>query len=336
MSTRARPAQARADVGPAAAGAAVGAAVGGSNGDSVIDLPASRAAITPEEWKASFDRVIDLKTHGTQTSEASALQVHPGTYHYHFKRYIDKNVLPKGSVGAPTRLPAEAEDKLVQWIERLVTNKTPALPCQVQEKAKALAEVYDVDPDEVGGDKWLTHFLGRHPRLGKRLPQQVEQIRVFATTTTSLEVFYNNLNDVFPLYPPPKGKLHLTVNPEKVYNMDETAIMLKNMRSKVGDSLSTCARRWVTLSLSRAPTSLVREEHDLLTLYTFSPYLFPAGNRGKGQGCPGSVARTILPRDACRVRQRNGEAPTTSPHLPGRSSQVLVHQGLPRGTASHD
>ena len=228
------------DILPHAAGAsavdapaAAGAAVGASDSDEPILLPESTAAITHDEWKKSFEYVNANKKYGVKSSEAERLGISRMLYNYHFQRYEENGTLPKGSVGPPTRLPREAEQSLADWVMKCVENKTPVLPCQLQAMAKKVAVEWNVDPNTVGGEKWTTGFMRRFPLLTKRLPQQVEQIRVLAATTTTFEIFYDNLSITFPLFPPPPGKLYLTVNPEKVYNMDETAIMMKNMRSKV-------------------------------------------------------------------------------------------------------
>lgn len=230
-STRSRSGEARALPGPAAAGAAVG----GSDSDDVIILPTRSTAIAQQEWKTSFTTVRAKNEYGFQASEAVRLGVTRATYSYHFQRFLDIGVLPRESVGAPPHLPVEAEMKLVSWVERGVENMTPIMPRQLQAKAKETAISRGVDPSKVGGEKWMGLFLGRHSHLRPRRPQQVEQVRIYATTTTALEKFYKNLAGVFPLYPAPWNKLYLTVNPEKVWNMDETAVMLKQMRSTVSE-----------------------------------------------------------------------------------------------------
>jgi hypothetical protein len=141
-----------------------------------------------------------------------------------------------------------AETEIVDWIRLLVSRKMPPLPELVRLKAKEVAGRYGVDPAIVGGDKWFELFMGRHPELASLLPQQVEHVRVTATNTPALKLFYDNLETVFPLHPPPAGMMRLCVNPESVWNMDECAIMMRNARKKVRGTAVSCQQgdpvRW--------------------------------------------------------------------------------------------
>jgi hypothetical protein len=217
-----------------AANADVAVAIPSQNEVAVESSSEDTVAIAPQAWLTAFNTVdASENERGVKSRAAHNLGVSKPLFTYHFKRYKEQGVLPQPKVGAPTRLPPEVEAELVLWAEDLLPKHASPERGDLQKKAKQLAEKHGIDPQTVGGEKWIRLFLNRHQHLTLKWPQQVEAVRATATSTSNLTAFYENVASQFKYYPPSTLDAWCTVDPNRVYNMDECAVSLKNMRNKV-------------------------------------------------------------------------------------------------------
>ena len=105
--------------------------------------------------------------------------------------------------------------------------------------AKELAKKLRIPQESVGGRAWREGFMYRHPMLTVRMPQLLESYRATAVSTPNMaryfEVLWNAVKDVLPT---------------NIYNYDEAAVSLRNLREAVCNSRARGNARALT-ALSR-------------------------------------------------------------------------------------
>jgi hypothetical protein len=201
-------------------------------------------SFTPQEWLATF------KAHAAGEDGYKSLREageHVGTskqnFQHHFRAFNETGALPKHTFGPDPRLTKDVEGKLVDFILLAASSYMSLSPATVKEKAKQLAEACGMPRDSVGGEAWYASFKRRHPEISTRMPQEIEVARITATSSKNLKGFFDNLKSVYGLYS--SASSGLAVDPDKIWNMDESAVMLRGSRAPV----SKGRRRRATLPL---------------------------------------------------------------------------------------
>ena len=77
--------------------------------------------------------------------------------------------------------------------------------------------LHSANVDEPLGHKWISGFLRRNPRVKTIVGRRIEAVRLQETTTEAIQQFYDRLSHVRDAY---------NVQPQNIYNMDETGIAL--------------------------------------------------------------------------------------------------------------
>ncbi|GFO30943.1 tigger transposable element-derived protein 6-like protein [Plakobranchus ocellatus] len=78
--------------------------------------------------------------------------------------------------------------------------------------------------NEMAGEDWLSGFLKRHECISRRTPEATSLARATAFNKTSVEAFFEKLQDLYSRYSFP---------PERVYNLDETGLTTSQKPQKV-------------------------------------------------------------------------------------------------------
>ena len=232
------------------------------------------------------------QSHGSMTTGAKIAGM---AYAAFRKRYLGARKSGPMKRGPAPALGESVEKKLYDHIKRcaLVAMCLPViLVCQL---AQQLAVALKIKTNVVFGPKWFTRFQKRHKR-SVRLPQVIESHRLAATSSVNITRYFKVL-----------GPAVAGVPPEKIWNMDESGISLRNTRSKVCRP-RTRAR---TSQLSRASRSRAGRRHE--------------GHEERERHLPGRPQA----RDLRGLRQRGGRPHHAHAHLQGQVHEGEAHGGLP-------
>ena len=157
-------------------------------------------------------------SHGSMVTGAKIAGMAYATFR---KRYLGKRISGPMKSGPAPALGESVEEKLYDHIKRcsLVAMCLPVIVvCQL---AQQLAAALKIKTNVVFGPKWFKGFQKRH-KLSLRLPQVIESHRLAATSSVNITNYFNVLGPAVDGVPP-----------EKIWNMDESGISLRNTRSKV-------------------------------------------------------------------------------------------------------
>jgi hypothetical protein len=296
---------------------------------SVVDLsPPTPRAFGPEAWKASFRAFKrEGQVYGGLSRAAGAMGMLPDNYRHHYKRWLRGEGFPTFTRGPPPQLGVKVEAELVAWIKELNRKGMPPGRAQVMAKARELAEALEIGGTFRGGDDWLRAFRRRYPELSLRSPQQVETARVTATSTKNLTSWLDNLEISRNLHMELTGVS--SVNPERIWNMDECGISARGATSKVScicggpptDHSVTC---------TQSPSSAgVRHQGGARLGAHNPPGLAPVLRRLRKCGRGDARALLHLPREA-RLQQLHGRLAGGPDHDDGQrvpGGVVVEHLG---------
>lgn len=221
----------------------VHAPVGAGGGSSPASPPPDFGprSFGSEEWREAFEAFDEGKYgYTTYFKAGSHVGASKQLFAYHYAKYKKSGDLPRGRYGPDPRLTVEFEEKLVEFILLCSESLMPVSPQTVRMKARDIAESIGLPPDSVGGDAWFKAFKSRHPELSTRMPQEIEVARITATTSKNLEGFFTNLKCVLVRYTSVPDTT--AVDPDKIWNMDESAVGLRGTRAPVSVGRG-CARR---------------------------------------------------------------------------------------------
>jgi hypothetical protein len=215
------------------AGGPAGAdAVDVANGRTVVSSSENPSAFAPEDWdKAVAIMETEDMMHGAVTRAAGAAGMSRQQFCYCYRQWKNFHRYPSSVRGPPPSLGWKGEAALVAWIEEMCRRLTPPTPDMVRLMAQRLAAANKIDLGVVGGDTWWENFRRRHPKLGMRLPQEMETARIPATSTTKLMRWVTVYEAACLQIRTVRGAA--TVNPEWVWNVDECGIQLRGMRTRV-------------------------------------------------------------------------------------------------------
>jgi len=198
--------------------------------------PVLRASdLVPEEWERAFawmdargDRRVNYRACARALGDIS----HETLSARHAKR--DSSV---SRPGPQPRLGVDVEDLLVDYVKQCQAMGMCVNEAQLMNKAKELAARLNVT-DNVGGNKWLELFYGRHPDLAKRQAQLIEISRVTGINRDAVERYFDILELALAGVPP-----------ERTWIADETKI---SRDSRSANKVGMVAPRTRTHSLKRS------------------------------------------------------------------------------------
>lgn len=124
--------------------------------------------------------------------------------------------------GPPPALGRDTEQALVDHVFACAEVAMCLPVLLVCAMARQLAEKLKIKTNVTWGDKWFAGFRRRHPSITVRQPQLIESFRLTAVSSMNMSNYFEVL-----------GKATKDVPPEKIWNMDESGISLRNTRSKV-------------------------------------------------------------------------------------------------------
>ena len=172
------------------------------------------------------------KHRGAFGSVAKGARIACMAYHTFRDRY-EKRYSGVTFYGPPPVLGRDTEQVLHDYVvscAQVAMCLTVAIICEI---AQQLADKLKVKTKIKYGRTWLKGFMQRQPGLAKRQPQLCESFRFTAVSSPNMENYFRVL-----------GEAIKDVPPEKIWNMDESGISLRNTRSTVGGSISFLSRRF--------------------------------------------------------------------------------------------
>ena len=113
------------------------------------------------------------------------------------------------------KLPKQLENLLVDWILFCETCGHPVTHAQIHEFVLLLLKSMG-EPQELGKG-WVTRFIQRNDKLATKIGQKIDAQRVDNANEDTLITWFSKLDALIV-------KLHL--NPQNLYNCDETGIAL--------------------------------------------------------------------------------------------------------------
>lgn len=84
----------------------------------------------------------------------------------------------------------------------------------------------------MAGAEWLKHYRGRHADIKLKKPEACSLSRATSFNKHNIELFYNNLREVFRKNPELGNRL-------RTYNLDETGLIIVQSPQKVLADTST-------------------------------------------------------------------------------------------------
>ena len=202
-----------------------------------MKVPAAKPGASAQELLAQA--FAWLKRHEGKYGAVIAAARHAGLHVEAFRVRDRSGNVDKSSRGPAPRLGTEVEMKLREHILACADVACCLTPDAVQKLAKELAKKLRIPQESVGGRAWREGFMYRHPMLTVRMPQLLESYRATAVSTPNMaryfEVLWNAVKDVLPT---------------NIYNYDEAAVSLRNLREAVCNSRARGNARALT-ALSR-------------------------------------------------------------------------------------
>ena len=149
---------------------------------------------------------------------ASIFGVPKSTLHLKLKNNETTNSIK----GAPTILTEQEENKIVEWILFCAERGFPVTKSHLLDCVQrfVISEKRD-NPfrDNRPGKHWYNAFMKRHNNLTKRISQNLTSSRA-AVTEADLKKWFSNVQQYL------EKKELLNLNPERIFNLDESAFML--------------------------------------------------------------------------------------------------------------
>ncbi|XP_055713891.1 uncharacterized protein LOC129808153 [Phlebotomus papatasi] len=130
--------------------------------------------------------------------------------------------LEECSGGRPPTLPKDIEDELVEWILGCSDKWHPITKDQVLNTVQIICKKFKIVnkfTDGRPGYSWFKSFLNRYPELRLRTPEAYTTQRAGITTEDITEWFEKTHEYL-------KSKDLLELPPDRVFNLDETGVML--------------------------------------------------------------------------------------------------------------
>lgn len=137
----------------------------------------------------------------------------------------------KRKMGRTCYLTEETETMLVQWAKLMVKQGFPIGKDNLQDSVKKIVDDLNINAPFKGGrpgKKWYSSFLKRHPDLIARQPQNLTASRALVTTH-QLKNWFEEVNT----YLRDNNYKDILNEPQRVFNMDETAFFLNPKGNKV-------------------------------------------------------------------------------------------------------
>ncbi|XP_072389487.1 uncharacterized protein [Diabrotica undecimpunctata] len=139
---------------------------------------------------------------------------------------------PQGrKIGAETILTGEEENILVKWMMTIAEQGFPATKLQLIDSVQILIKnLKRENPFKDGrpGRHWFEGFMRRHPELTRRISQNLTNARA-KVTEEKIRKCFMEINS----YLLKNNFLHVTNEPQRVFNCDESAFFLSPKNDKV-------------------------------------------------------------------------------------------------------
>lgn len=122
--------------------------------------------------------------------------------------------------GAPTVLTYDEENRIVTWVLDMAKM---GFPVNTQKLKACVAHYFQGRTTKfkggVPGDKWVKHFLNRHPNLARRVPSVLPKHRA-AVSECQIKRWFTEIQE----YIEADGYRYVLKDPSRIFNMDETAV----------------------------------------------------------------------------------------------------------------
>ena len=156
--------------------------------------------------------------HGALARIAASVNLSPNTFKYRY----DKNIVGQPRRGPEPRLGLTIEQKVKEWILLNETvNSSPTITAATR-IVRQIAVEAGLKDTKIGGRDWWKRFFSRNPELTTRAPQLIERFRATATSSVNMKRYFDILKTVIADVPA-----------NKIYNVDESGISLRNMKEDV-------------------------------------------------------------------------------------------------------
>ncbi|CAK1579786.1 unnamed protein product [Parnassius mnemosyne] len=137
----------------------------------------------------------------------------------------------KRKMGRNCYMTEEIEKMLVTWAKAMVKQGFPIGKDNLQDSVKKIVDDLNLEtPFKNGrpGKRWYSSFLKRHPDLITRHPQNLTTSRA-SVTTSQLKNWFEEVN----IYLNDNNYRDILNEPQRIFNMDETAFFLNPKGNKV-------------------------------------------------------------------------------------------------------
>lgn len=166
--------------------------------------------------------LVDISTGSSVRAAAKMYNIPKSTLYHHHKIRNCKLVRKSQTI-----INLKDEAKLVTWIQRCAKVGDPRTRYQVKKAANSILMKRGIVREKPLTDGWLKSFMQRHPDISLRTPQLVTKSSA-CVTEQDIRRFFS----YFHAYLEEKNYMHLTLDPTRWLNSDETGFDLNPVPKK--------------------------------------------------------------------------------------------------------